>query len=336
MNVSGSIRLSNDPLGTGEGPSTKRQKKSKKRSWFDQCSLQELQQLCKAALLPASENKYTLVETLLQAELTAPYAYVFRPNNFGFSGYGSDYDSLSDELNGLSNAELKDQLKEKGLTTSGKRFDLVLRLLQYATREKTGIVLKQAPGTFDEKTGKFIPKARAKKMKLPDPEKVSERMLKVARPDYHVQNNWSNNMTKDHFQRCLDLAMKIMQSEIIDKNLFERGEEQLAWTIVLNCLCWLIYPYGDVENSTMEDKDLEKDEMTPMGIGRCSWDLHHHLFPRLNTFVKTTCENLSRDKGTKLMKEWNIEKLLRDLVTYSEYFGVDGDSLCDTISEYFK
>ena len=70
---------------------------------------------------------------------------------------------------GYSNDNLKQMCKEKGLQVSGKRYELVLRLLQ----NESGCGGEPKRVAVDE-GGQ--PKKRAKSMKLPNIEKIEERV----------------------------------------------------------------------------------------------------------------------------------------------------------------
>ena len=254
------------------------QKKTKKKSqqpkasnWFEKCTVEQLKQLCKAATIPVSGTKDTLVERLLSCHLTQRFTYEYSPirhtfRDFEFSGYGSDreYFGMREKTkkpprgagrpDGMSTEQLKQECREKGLKVSGKRFDFVLRLLQKETAAKTGVEPPKAAGTtFDEASGKFLPKPRAKSMKLPDPEKIHARMLKKAFPE--DTSKWSNNKYKYHTSDCVHLTNNVIEKEIWEKKLLERGEHALAWKVVRALIKdgWLDGSYD--------------------GLGRCQWEM---------------------------------------------------------------
>jgi hypothetical protein len=224
----------------GFGPPRKkaRKKKQTNANWFETCSIAELKQLCKAACLPVSGTKAVLVERLIQSDVANSYAYTYSPERGSmFVNYDSDTPEREKKQpkgagrpNGLSNDCVKQRCREKGLLVSGKRFDLVLRLLQAVTSHKTGVEPKKAAGSFNEETGKFEPKKRAKSTKLPNPAMLDERARKKACPTEAMQDKWSNWKFKQHCLSCVNLASEIIEKEIFEKNLFNRGEEKLACT----------------------------------------------------------------------------------------------------------
>jgi hypothetical protein len=283
-------------------PPAKRQKKETKKkktanNWFEECTVDQLKQLCKAATLPVSGTKPQLVNRLLINDNTSQYV---------------------DE----SAAYLKDQCRKKGLKVGGKKIDFVLRLLQDQFSAQTGIEPPRAQGTFDPETGKFQPKQRAKSMKLPDPTKLSERMQKKAYPPNEVKYKWSNCTSKYHCSRCVKLTLELMQKEIIDKELFERGQAKLAWQVVKELIRWWIYPQGDTSGPTNFREHVR-------GTGRCDFELKHDLYPKLVQFLeKTTPED------RKLLEEWGIRKLLWDLHKHARNYCVDDPTFQEALNKY--
>lgn len=219
-----------------------------------------------------------------------------------------------------SNETLKEDLRSKGLVVGGSRFDLVLRLLQHETSEKTGVEPKKAAGTFDE-SGKFLPKLRAKSMKLPDPAKLSERMRKTARPADEVQWKWSSTKIKYHCDRCVKLTAEIIQKEIIDKELFDRGEEQLAWTVVINLIRWFIYPDGD-----MSAGRAFTYQYCPPGMGRT--DIKDDLYPQLIKLLESTTADKSK------LEEWKVGRLLRDLNKQARAYSIEDGAFEYALKKY--
>jgi hypothetical protein len=288
-------------------PAAKRRKTANKQNkpsnWFEKCTADQLKKLCKAALVPVSGTKAALVERLLTAELTRKFSHQHGVRR----------------LDDICNETLKEDLRSKGLVVSGPRFDLVLRLFQHETSDKTGAEPKKAAGIFDE-TGKFQPKSRAKSMKLPDPAKLSERMRKTARPPDEVQWKWSDTKIKYHCDRCVKLAADIIQKEIIDKELFDRGEEQLAWTIVVNLIRWFIYPDGD-----MSAGRAFTYQYCPAGMGRT--DIKDDLYPHLIKLLESTT-----DKSK--LEEWKVGRLLRDLNKQGRAYLIEDGAFDNALKKY--
>ena len=89
-----------------------------------------------------SGTKAQLCERLCDGELTSDFAYEYAPErmsrgrfeaDFGGYDYGRPAQQGSKRSSGYNNEVLKDMCKEKGLIVSGKRYDLVLRILQGKT-----------------------------------------------------------------------------------------------------------------------------------------------------------------------------------------------------------
>lgn len=158
----------------------KAQKKPKKtyNNWFEKCNNEELKALCRASEFPVSGTKAALCERLCIGELSSPYAYEYAPEKlsrarleYEMGGYGSDGVNYSNcpalrpaqqgskRSSAYSNDDLKTMCREKGLIVSGKRYDLVLRLIQ----AKSGVGGAPKRVATDE-NGQ--PKKRAKSMKL--------------------------------------------------------------------------------------------------------------------------------------------------------------------------
>lgn len=199
---------------------------------------------------------------------------------------------------GMSNEQLKSMCRDKGLVVGGKRFDLVLRLLQSETSAQTGVEPKKAQGTFNE-NGTFRPKPRAKSMKLPDPSKLGERMRKKVNPPHSQVMKWSNQRYKNHALECISLCNALLEKEVIEKELFSRGEEELVWQVVTELIRFWIYhdgirggygSGGDVvtgmgyinyELGCLYDtlikfleQTTDKTMLLDMGIDHLTWDLY--------------------------------------------------------------
>jgi hypothetical protein len=193
------------------------------------------------------------VDRLSTADRTSRFTHEYAPPRCAMSDFENGYDSCDGmksntkaekkysgarRPDGISTEQLKSECRNKGLVVGGKRFDLVLRLLQHETAAQTGIEPKKAQGTFDDTTGEFKPKPRAKCMKLPDPVKLGERMKKKAYPTEKEQSKWGNNKFKYHASSCIMLCNELLQKEVVEKDLFSRGEEELVWQVVLELILY--------------------------------------------------------------------------------------------------
>lgn len=213
--------------------------------------------MCRAAKLTVSGTKSEAVEHLLQGEFSSKYSFDCS----------------------IRNATLKEQCREKGLQTSGKRFDFVLRLLQDETG--AGGEPKRAAGEMDE-NGVFHAKKRAKSMKLPNLEKLTDRAYKKAFPSDEVQWKWSNWTSKQHCTRCIVLACDIITKEIFEKELFDRGEEKLAWQVIDGITRWFVYGLPPKVTSPPRGRIIMLPGATkPRGMGYASRELKDTLYPLL-------------------------------------------------------
>jgi hypothetical protein len=143
--------------------------------------------------------------------------YSFEPKRFNYksiSMYNGGYDSEPEEIgevgvSGTSTDEIKELARTKGLAVSGKRYDLVLRLLQLDNGVGTP---KRAAGEMSE-SGVFEPKKRAKSMKLPTNTDVfRERVLMKIDVD---TSKWSNQKYKDHADNVLNTIVKIIEGSFL-------------------------------------------------------------------------------------------------------------------------
>jgi hypothetical protein len=273
------------------------------------------------------------VERLSTAERTLRFTHEYAAPRFSMSdfenqyNYGSGDEGRTNKSNkkaekkysgarrpdGMSTEQLKADCRNKGLVVGGMRFDLVLRLLQNETADQTGIEPKKAAGTFDDATGAFKPKPRAKSMKLPDPAKLGERMQEKE------MEKWSNDKYKYHASTCISLCNELLQKEVMDKELFRRGEEELVWQVVLELVRYWIYQGGVIGQRGWGD--------VVTGMGRASYELGC-LYEMLIQFLAQT-----KDMG-KLV-EMGIDRLLRDLRKHASAYGQDGAEFEAALNKYF-
>lgn len=256
-----------------------------------------------------SGTKAVLVARLSNAEKTSRFTHECAAPRFFMSDFDFAYSyDLGDEMKpiGISTEQLKSECRNKGLVVGGNKFDLVLRLLQHETSDQTGIEPKKAQGTFDDKTGEFKPKPRAKSMQLPDPEKLGERMKKKAYPTKKEQSKWGNNKFKYHAESCINLCNELLQKEVVEKELFSRGKEERAWQVVLQLVRYWLYQDGIIGHY-----GFGNDIVT--GMSRAGSSLGD-LFQTLIKFLDAT-----KDMG-KLV-EMKIDRLLRDLREHASAYG---------------
>ena len=128
-----------------------KKKKPKPANWFETCTSDQLKALCKASKLQVSGTKALLCQRLL--------------TNPGASKYVNH-----------SQAILKQNCKDKLLVQSGKKFDLILRLLH--AEFGTGEAKRAATETItDESTGKQVQVLKKRKT-IPSPKALYTRVEK--------------------------------------------------------------------------------------------------------------------------------------------------------------
>ena len=289
----------------------KTKKKKSYNNWFEKCSLNELKSLCRASKLAVSGTKDELCIRLCNGELSSDYAYEYAPERFSrarfeaeMPGYGS-CDELNNNVASLppaqkgskrdtayTNQQLKDMCRDKGLVVSGKRYDLVLRLLQ--NESGIGGAPKRAAGSIDEETGVFQPKKRAKSMKPPNVEKLQERIFKKCFPSEEVKRKWSNNKYKYHPSDCMVYMSNIIEKEIFEKELFERGEEKCAWDLI-NVMLNIITVGNEARRKEWAAEQAGSGSRffcmiggTDFELNRCSNDLKFKFLPQLVKAMKAT------------------------------------------------
>lgn len=267
-------------------------KKKKKKSsfWLENCKLEELKELCRAAKLKVSGTKPELVTRICEADREKiPEDFIY--NTLGY---------------------LKNQCREKGLIVSGKVWELVVRLLQ--DKHGTGQP-KRTAGTFDEETGVFQPKKRAKSMKLPNVEKISERAYKKAYPGEKVTDKWGKYTSREHCLRCLQLATNIIDKEVFEKELFQRSHEDIAWKVIFEVLRFV----------TWDDKEKQKEyyarqnvrpggmimiapEFKPSGMGVACDYIKIDVLPRLMKAIGFTSSDTKLEElAGKLLRAFHRE-----------------------------
>lgn len=309
-------------MSSGVRAKKKTKKKKTHTNWFEKLSVDELKSLCRASGLPVSGTKAALSERLCNSEVTRDYAYEYAPQKMNMSyinriNYSDDDEGGSSlfapqlgakRADGTSMDELKAKCRDSGLVVSGKRYDLVLRLLQHETG--LGGTPKRAAGTMDEVTGTFQPKKKAKSMKLPDVDKIHDRVYKKFFPSDEVTMKWSNNKHKYYPGECVKFATNLLDKEVFEKELFQRGEETLAWEVINTILYRLTV--GDIEARDAYKATQVPGRMyfalggTQIEFGRCEWEVKGDLLPKLVQAMRMTSssegEGLGEGSGDLLWK----------------------------------
>lgn len=144
----------------------------------------------------------------------------------GYGWSGDEMESLETKQtgakrsDGISGDDLKAMLREVGEIVSGNRFEMVLRLVEFENGNKSGGASGSGSGVASgaesgaASGSAAAPKPRAKSMKLPDPETLSERMEKFVVPTEQQYAKWTDSRYKAHCGRCADRAVSTIEKEI--------------------------------------------------------------------------------------------------------------------------
>jgi len=337
----------------GYGQKKKKKTKAKKsfNNWFEKLQVEELKSLCRATGLPVSGTKAQLCDRLCNGELTSDFAYEYAPERMSMARFEADFDGYnygrpaqqgSKRSSGYNNKELKAMCREKGLIVSGKRYDLVLRILQGKTGK--GGAPKRAAVDEDGK-----PKKRAKSMKVPNEaaiEKIEERLKKKFFPPRETKFKWSNNKHKYHPTDCIKFANDLLDKEVFEKELFERGEEKVAWQII-NAILYRI-TVGNKETRDAYYAEQRGRGMivmlggTDMELGRCQWEISYDFLPRIVKAIKaTSSKEVLEDLSGDTLWSFQQKKLERynygGSNEYDKVLGKDGgkdESFKTILNEY--
>ena len=107
-----------------------------------------------------------------------------------------------------------------------------------------------------------------------------------------MTNKWSNNKHKYHGQDCITWTVKLLDKEVFEKELFERGEEKAAWG-VLNAVLYRLTE----GNKERRDEYYEKQKGckfvvmlggTHVEFVRCDWEMERDFLPRLIKAIEST------------------------------------------------
>ena len=231
----------------------------------------------------------------------------------------------SKRSSGHSNEDLKAMCREMNLVVSGKRYQLVLRILQ----GKTGRGGEPKKAAVDEE-GR--PKKRAKSMKVPNEaaiERIETRLKKKFFPPRETTFKWGNMKHKYYPSECIKWANDLLDKEVFEKELFERGEDKAAWQIA-NAILYRI-TVGDKErrDAYYAEQQGKKGMVmmlggTDMHLGRCQWDISSGFLPRIVKAIRgTSCKKVLGELAGDTLWKFQREKL--------EEFSYDGKNEFDKV-----
>lgn len=285
--------------GGRRGSTKKRKKAAPAENFFEKLTVAELKELLRAAGDRVSGTKGDLVGRLCENNVTARYASNVKRSRFSiYTG------EMSGSNEGLSTEQLKEELVALGVKSSGKKYDLVLRLVQNrdgvkakdisanVVRDKSGSVLRDANGAPAKKP-------RAKSTKATPIEKLIEQVKRKIEAD---KSKWSNQRYKNHYGDCCNVIAKILHTEIVEKEMIDRGEYSAAMNLIK------VLHYDIVMANERSERDI-----TGWGYGDQQFMVYH----RLENMLPDIVENLSRDELVK-HRVWMV-----DMVKHLSSYGVE-------------
>ena len=307
------------------GANSQRNKKPKKakqhfNNWFEKLTHEQLKLLCKAAGVPVSGTKSALAERLCACPLT------------------KDYTDFPPTV-----SSLQQQCRQQGLIVSGKQFDLILRLLQNQTGK--GGQPKRAAGVMDPETGEFRPAKRAKSMVLPSVEKLTLRAFRKAYPDDKVRNKWGKWTGNMHSTRCVEWALHVIEKEVFEKELFARGQDELAWQVIEAVFRWIVF--GDRKREKEHMRKQREANMhrvfqpgdaqyvtflhTAVGFRFASEIMESKAFPMLIRAIRASKASAVVQVGARILRgieyeyHWGFDEFSKLLEEYGVPKGVSYD-----------
>ena len=98
-------------------------------------------------------------------------------------------------------------------------------------------------------------------------------------PPANVTNKWSNNKHKYHGQDCIAWSVNLLDKEVFDKELFERGEEKIGWGVINAVLYRLTEGNKERRDEYYEQQKGCKLVVmlggTHIEFNRCDWEMKH-------------------------------------------------------------
>lgn len=182
-------------------------KKTRHENWFEDLTIKDLSQLCKASKMPISGSKTTRIARLTAKDAT----HIFSSRSVTLD-------------------RCKAMCRQRLLQVGGTKLELVLRILQ-SDHDTGGGSLKRVATEIDPETGRRVAKKRRRQqkvMKPADPQKIYARVEKkifsVSQKKYQTKYG-----RKNHAPDVGNLLRKIVQEECFEKK--EVVSPQQALTI---------------------------------------------------------------------------------------------------------
>ena len=174
---------------------------------YSRCSFTEIKELCRACKLEPTELITEMAEMLCNNEHASKYA--FDSQRITVQSMMPFSNSVEDDNVGISLDHIKQLATEKGLSVSGKRSDIVLRLLQL----ENGVGAPKRTIQHENGGEEVVPKKRAKSMKLPENDNLRAR---IRTKIFGVNTSkFSDNKYKNFASNLMEEIAKIITGESV-------------------------------------------------------------------------------------------------------------------------
>lgn len=172
--------------------------------FYSSLTVAQLGEMASACALPVSGTKAELVARLRSHPTGKVYADEGRSGTLSRSTL-----EIVGHRPGLLLSDVKASCRAKGLAVTGNKAALVLSLLR-AAGQPAGSVPAKRP--------------RAPSTKAADPGALEARLLRLC----EANPSWSNQKAKEHGERVVSGAVKLLSSELEDKGALARGDADVA------------------------------------------------------------------------------------------------------------
>lgn len=115
-------------------------------------------------------------------------------------------------------------------------------------------------------------------------DKIHDRGYKFF-PANEVTMKWSKNKHMSHPGECVKFASNLLDKEVFEKELFQRGEENLAWEVINTVIYLYRLTAGDIEAREAYKAKQVPGRMyfalggTQIEFGQCEWEVKGDLLP---------------------------------------------------------
>ena len=287
----------------GGGRRKTKKSKPRKDSWFEECTVDQLKQLCKACKMPVSGAKGALVSRLQENDFSSGFGGNRRSSNALFGPCGNVV--TIDQLKALCRTQL--------LAVSGKKFDLVLRLCQ--NEHKTtgrGETLKRAAQSQQVVTttadGETVVQHVAKKRK---PSKPSPKVFYT-----RVQKKIRACLTQKKYQTHLGSKGHPLDVTILMESLMKEAEEfrDSEPVLLLDCYQSIISSFVENFQDFTRPGYLEDIDSIASRIQDNLMQVWEQLPPSGVNKMARALEDLAKEvSGYCLLEGYDMEKAVEQL-----------------------